>query len=128
MAWRKGCSRGTAWLRALQVVSARQYNFSASSSDNRREHQGWGFPNLQTMYDNRDKTTIIDETQVITQGETQVFMVDVDPGEAALKVCLNWNEPAGNLVMFSFETGILADMLSQAGPSDWGSISTVTNS
>ena len=83
-------------LKALQVVNARQYNFSASSSDNRREHQGWGFPNLQDMYDNRNKTYIIDETQVITQGETQSYSIDVEPGEAALKVCLNWNEPAGN--------------------------------
>lgn len=83
-------------LKALQVVNARQYNFSASSSDNRREHQGWGFPNLQDMYDNRLKTYIIDETQLITQGETQSYSIDVNPGEPALKVCLNWNEPAGN--------------------------------
>ncbi len=83
-------------LKALQVVNARQYSFTASSSDNRREHCGWGFPNLQDMYDNRDKTIIIDETQVITQGETQVIMAGVEPGEAAFKVSLNWNEPAGN--------------------------------
>lgn len=108
-------------LKALQVVSARQYNFSASSSDNRREHQGWGFPNLQTMYDNRDKTTIIDETQVITQGETQVFMVDVDPGEAALKVCLNWNEPAGNPSASSHLVNNLSLRLtSPSGTQYWG--------
>lgn len=83
-------------LKALQVVNARQYSFTASSSDNRREHCGWGFPNLQDMYDNREKTIIIDETQVITQGETQVVMAGVEPGEAAFKVSLNWNEPAGN--------------------------------
>ena len=82
-------------LKALQVVNARQYSFTASSSDNRREHCGWGFPNLQDMYDNREKTIIIDETQVITQGETQVVMAGVEPGEAAFKVSLNWNEPAG---------------------------------
>ena len=78
------------------VVSARPYNFTASSSDNRREHCGWGFPNLQDMYDNRDKTILIDETQVITQGETQVVMAGVEPGEASFKVSLNWSEPAGN--------------------------------
>ncbi|MBL6755395.1 MAG: S8 family serine peptidase [Planctomycetes bacterium] len=83
-------------LKALQVVNARQYSFTASSSDNRREHCGWGFPNLQDMYDNREKTIIIDETQVITQGETQVVMAGVEPGEAVFKVSLNWNEPAGN--------------------------------
>ncbi len=83
-------------LKAHMVVSARPYNFTASSSDNRREHCGWGFPNLQDMYDNRDKTILIDETQVITQGETQVVMAGVEPGEASFKVSLNWSEPAGN--------------------------------
>jgi len=83
-------------LKALQVVSGRQYAFTAGSSDNRREHQGWGFPNLQTMYDNRSKTFIVDETDVLTQGQTRSWPIAVAQGESELKVCLNWLEPSAN--------------------------------
>ena len=83
-------------LKALQVVSGRQYAFTGASSDNRREHQGWGFPNLQTMYDNRAKTFIVDEVDVLTQGQVRSWPIAVASGEPALKVCLNWLEPAAN--------------------------------
>ena len=83
-------------LKALQVVSAAQYAFTGASTDNRREHQGWGFPNLRTMWDMRQKTFIVDETDVITQGVTRSWPIAVAPGEAALKACLNWSEPAAN--------------------------------
>ena len=83
-------------LKALQVVSGRQYAFTGASSDNRREHQGWGFPNLQTMYDNRDKTFIIDEGDVMTQGQVRSWPIAVSQGQPALKACLNWLEPSAN--------------------------------
>ena len=83
-------------LKALQVVSAAQYAFSASSSDNRREHQGWGFPNLRTMWDLRNKTFIIDETDLLTQGMVRSHPIAVAPGEQAFKACLNWSERGAN--------------------------------
>jgi len=83
-------------LKALQVVSAAQYSFTASSSDNRREHQGWGFPGLQTMYDDRGETLIIDETDVLTQGQSSSYTIAVSAGQPSLRACLNWLEPAAN--------------------------------
>ncbi len=83
-------------LKCLQVVNANQYSFTAGSSDNRREHQGWGFPNLRNMWDNRGKTLLIDETNVLTTGTSESYSINVSGSEPALKVCLNWNEPAGN--------------------------------
>ncbi|MFN3244187.1 MAG: S8 family serine peptidase [Planctomycetota bacterium] len=83
-------------LKALQVVSAAQYAFTGASSDNRREHQGWGFPDLRKMWDLRGKTYIIDETDVLTQGSARSHPITVAAGEPALKVCLNWNEPGAN--------------------------------
>ena len=83
-------------LKALQVVNASQYAFNSTSSDNRREHQGWGFPNLRTMWDNRNKTFIVDETDVITQGVSRQWAIAVVAGEPSLKVCLNWSDPAAN--------------------------------
>ena len=83
-------------LKALQVVSAAQYAFTSGSSDNRREHQGWGFPDLRKMWDLRNKTFIVDETDVLTQGVVRSHAIVVAPGESAFKACLNWNEPPGN--------------------------------
>ncbi len=83
-------------LKALQVASARQYAFNAASTDNRREHVGWGFPNLQTMWDLRDRTFIIDEQDVLTQGQTRTWNITVAQGETALKTVLHYAEPAGN--------------------------------
>ena len=83
-------------LKGLQVVSATQYSFNSGSSDNRREHQGWGFPDLETMYDNRAKMYIVDETDVIFPGQARQHTITVANGEPSLKICLNWNEPAGN--------------------------------
>jgi len=83
-------------LKALQCISGSQYAFTGASSDNRREHQGWGFPNLQTMYDNRAKTFIVDEEDVLTQGQVRSWPIAVSAGEPSLKVVLNWREPAAN--------------------------------
>ena len=83
-------------LKALQCISASQYAFTGASSDNRREHQGWGFPNLRTMWDLRDKTFIVDETDVLSQGQSRSWAISVAPGEPALKVALSWREPSAN--------------------------------
>jgi serine protease AprX len=83
-------------LKALQSVNGSQYSFTGSSSNNRREHQGWGFPNLQTMWDLRNKTFIVDEADVLSQGQTRSWAINVASGEPALKVCLNWREPSAN--------------------------------
>lgn len=83
-------------LKALQVISASQYAFTGASTDNRREHQGWGFPNLRTMWDMRTKTFVVDETDVLTQGQTRSWAINVTPGEPALKVALSWREPSAN--------------------------------
>src|SRR5690606_27652165 len=61
------------------------------------EHQGWGgFPSLRNMWDNRAKTFIVDETSVVTQDSIDVWQITAAPNERALKICLHWNEPAGN--------------------------------
>ncbi|MFT4841197.1 MAG: serine protease AprX [Planctomycetota bacterium] len=84
-------------LKALQIVNGNQYSFSSTSTDNRREHQGWGgFPSLQNMWDNRGKTFIVDETSVLSPGAADAWQITVAPNEPELRVCLHWNEPAGN--------------------------------
>ncbi|MGC6487335.1 MAG: S8 family serine peptidase [Planctomycetota bacterium] len=83
-------------LKALQVANASQYAFTAASLDNRREHQGWGFPDLQSIYDNRGKTYVVDETDVLVQGDVRQHLVTVAAGEPAFKASLSWAEKPSN--------------------------------
>lgn len=83
-------------LKALQVASSSQYQFTAASTDNRREHVGYGFPNLRTMYANRNRMVIVDETDVLATGQSTTYNVTVQPGDPELRVALNWAEQAAN--------------------------------
>ena len=83
-------------LKALQVANARQYEFDATSTDNRREHVGFGFPNLKTMYDNRTRMLVVDETDVLTQGQSTLYVVPVNGDEGELKVAMSYADPAAN--------------------------------
>ena len=83
-------------LKALQSISGAQYAFTGASTNNRREHQGWGFPNLQTMWNLRNKTFIVDEGDVLTQGQTRSWAISVAAGEPSLRAALNWREPPAN--------------------------------
>ena len=83
-------------LKALQIANAQQYSFTASSTDNRREHCGWGFPSLRNMYDNRARMYIVSETDALSQGYGRQHTLTVGPGEPELKICMTFVDPAGN--------------------------------
>ena len=83
-------------LKSMMVASARQYAFTSTSTDNRREHCGWGFPNLQKLWDSRNKCILIDETDVLTQGQSTIHTLTVPSGETGFQAVLNWAEVAGN--------------------------------
>ncbi|MEC8251782.1 MAG: S8 family serine peptidase [Planctomycetota bacterium] len=83
-------------LKCMMVSSASKYAFNASSTDNRREHVGWGFPNLQKLWDARQDTLVIDETDVLTQGQSTTHNVTVPAGQTSFQAVLNWAEVAGN--------------------------------
>ena len=83
-------------LKCLQVASATKYAFNSSSTDNRREHVGWGYPSLQKMWDGRADTLVIDETDVLTQGQSTVYNVSVPAGQNSFQAVLNYSEVAGN--------------------------------
>jgi hypothetical protein len=67
-----------------------------TSTDNRREHVGWGMPNLKTMYDNRNVHFVVDETDVLKQGEGMAYTIHVAAGEPELKISMCFADPAGN--------------------------------
>ncbi len=108
-------------LKALQVVSASQYSFTASSNNNIRVHQGWGFPNLQTMWNMRQKTFIVDETAPIMQGVVHSYGISVAPGESALKCALNWAElPANPASALHLINNLSLKVTAPNGTTYWG--------
>ncbi len=90
-----------ATLKALQIAHATPYAFDGAApngpdSDNARNHVGWGFPDLRTLYDNRARVLVVDETDVLGQGGSQSYPVTVLAGDPELKVTLAWTDPAAN--------------------------------
>ncbi|MCB9880884.1 MAG: S8 family serine peptidase [Planctomycetes bacterium] len=83
-------------LKALQIANAAQYAFTASSTDNRREHVGWGFPDVAGMYDRRALHVVVDETDVIQQGEGMLYRVTVPQGQTDLRIVLVHTDPPAN--------------------------------
>jgi len=82
--------------KAMLVASAEQYEFTGTSSDKTRMHQGWGMPDLQKMYDKRDTMFIIDETDILQPFEVSSHTIAVSPGEPELKIVMTYADPAGN--------------------------------
>lgn len=108
-------------LKSLMMASATQYAFTATSADNRREHQGWGFPSLRTLWDRRNKALVIDETDVLTQGQATRYEITVLPGEAELKVVLNYAERAGNpAAAKTLVNNLSLRVVSPSGVTYWG--------
>ncbi len=85
-----------ATLKTLMIAHARQYVFHEDSTDNRREHQGFGYPDLRLMYDNRDAMLLIDETDLLVQGQARSYPFVVPSSETELKIALAYNDPAAN--------------------------------
>ncbi len=83
-------------LKALMIASAKQYSFNSQSTDNLRQHQGWGFPDLKAMYLRRNKTLIVAEDDPLLQGQSANFSVLVAAGEPELKACMTFLDPMGN--------------------------------
>jgi serine protease AprX len=83
-------------LKTIMIASARQYAFTSGSTDNRREHQGWGFPNLQQLWDTRNRMFIVPENEPLQQGQTDTYTIAVAAGEPELKVAMSFVDPAGN--------------------------------
>ena len=81
-------------VKALQIACAAM--FTPTATDNRREHVGWGMPNVGNMFTRRHKIAIVPEDVPIQQGQTHTYQVEVLPGETVLKVCMTYLDPAGN--------------------------------
>jgi hypothetical protein len=82
--------------KAMLVNSAEQYDFSGPTDDRTRVHQGWGMPDLQKLYDMRDKLLVVDETDILEPFDAIQYVVTVTPGEPALKATMTYADLPGN--------------------------------
>ena len=81
-------------LKALMIATA--IPLAPQATDNRREHTGWGMPNVNNLYTRRDRMAVVAEDRPITQGATHTHMVNVRNGETALKVVMTYLDLPGN--------------------------------
>ena len=88
------CKSTTA--KAMMIVSAYQYDFTGTTHDKTRTHQGWGMPDVQKLYNMREKIYFVDETDVLNPFGVGTHTVTVDPGEPELKIAMVYLDPPGN--------------------------------
>lgn len=61
--------------KSLLIATADQvtYNSSGTSTGANRYQQGWGFPSLRRLFDERDRLLVIDELDVLAQNESRSY-------------------------------------------------------
>src|SRR5260370_40693247 len=51
--------------KAVLINTAKQWPFSGASADLTRTHQGWGLPDLQSLFDLQGNILIVDQSDVL---------------------------------------------------------------
>ncbi len=82
-------------VKAMLCNTAAQYSFSGAGHNLTRTHQGWGFPSLSRLYDNRDKIVVLDEYDTLQVGQTRSYFTYVAPGAGEFRVTMVYTDPAG---------------------------------
>ena len=86
--------------KALMVSHARQYNFTASGTPANQQmtrgRQGFGVAHVGNLYNNRNKTMIVNETDRLTALQSKVYNLTVASGEPELKITMVYKDPQGN--------------------------------
>ena len=83
-------------IKALLCNTAASYDFSGADHNLKRVHQGWGFPNLRRAYDHRDSLVLVDEYDVLTQGQTRNYLVWLRPGTSEFRATMVYADPAAS--------------------------------
>ncbi len=86
--------------KALLINSADQYTFTGESHDLARMKQGWGTASAGNLYqqaqgNNWQLPILVDETDVLTQGQTAMYTLTTD-GSQPLKATMAYTDPMGS--------------------------------
>ncbi|MCC6662082.1 MAG: S8 family serine peptidase [Phycisphaerales bacterium] len=89
--------------KALMINTAYRYTWTGTPPAGeplratiKREIQGWGMPDVGNMYNLRDKTFIVNESDVLTPLASKQYNVHVELGEPNLNVTMCYKDPKGN--------------------------------
>ncbi len=109
--------------KAMLINTAHQYDWTAGgpNGDVTRVRQGWGMPDLRSMYDLRFRFFVVDETDLVANLATNAYTVTVEPDEPALKATLVFADPPG--APFSLEhrvNDLTLRVISPTGTAYWG--------
>ena len=85
--------------RALMIHSAFQYEFSGSDHNLTRVHQGWGFPDVQNLYDLAEShdwslPVLVDESAALEPLAFHRYRLE-STGNTPLRATLVYRDPAG---------------------------------
>ncbi|MGE4650641.1 MAG: S8 family serine peptidase, partial [Myxococcota bacterium] len=85
--------------RALMIHSAFQYEFNGSDHNLTRVHQGWGFPDVQNLYQLAEAhdwslPILVDESAVLEPLASHRYRLD-SAGNTPLRATLVYRDPAG---------------------------------
>jgi hypothetical protein len=83
--------------KAMMINTATQWNPVGISSDLTRVRQGWGRPDLQTLYNLREKMFYVNETDLLTNLGSKSYTLIVPAGSTTpFKATLVYADPLGN--------------------------------
>jgi len=83
--------------KAMMINTARSWSFSGSDDDLSRAKQGWGMPDLATLYERGTAIGVVDETDILSNLGSTSYYTDVqsDPPPAPLRMTLVYADPPG---------------------------------
>ncbi|MEM7199143.1 MAG: S8 family serine peptidase [Planctomycetota bacterium] len=98
--------------KAMLMATTRQvrYNSTGITVGATRVQQGWGFPHVKDLYDQRDDLLLIDEDNatltgssrdVLLQGQSRTYYVWVPPGTEEFRAAMTYADQAPNPVVQS---------------------------
>ncbi len=82
--------------KAMLINTANQYAFQGENHDLTRNHQGWGFPSLENMFNLKGNMLVVNEDDVLSVLESKSYVVTVESGTPLLKATLVFADPAGS--------------------------------
>ncbi len=82
-------------MKALLINNANQYTFTGTTHDLTRMHQGWGRPSVRLARERAASSFIVDETDLLAVGQTASYPIQVQAGEAELKITMVYPDPPG---------------------------------
>ncbi len=83
--------------KALLINTATQWTFSGTTANISRYKQGWGHPDLATLYNDRTKVVIVNESTLLTNLAAASWTVNVAAGQPHFQATLVWRDPPGTV-------------------------------